>query len=91
MGKKSSVKKLVSKEKLPVVVYGLDGIMRLFDVSKGTAWRYRHGCIKDACMQNGNKIIVDTRKALQLFANAKNNVDDIVESPEAVEAKDITR
>lgn len=59
----------VSDEKFPQVVYGLKGIMVLFHCSKSTAWRYRHTILFDACSQNGNKIIVDTRKALELFGS----------------------
>ena len=58
---------LVSKEKFPAVVYGLDGIMDIFDVSKSTAFRYRHGIIEKACTQQGKVIIVDVAKALELF------------------------
>jgi len=58
---------IVSKKKLPAVVYGLEGIMNLFNISKSTAWRYRHSIIKDACTQNGNVIVVDVKKALKLF------------------------
>lgn len=48
-------------------VYGLDGIMSLFDCSKSTAERLKKGKIKDACMQNCRQIIVDVEKALELF------------------------
>ena len=64
-------KKKEDAGKLPAVVYGLDGIMSLFNVSKTTAWRYRNGIIKDACTQRGHVIIVDTAKALSLFGVAE--------------------
>lgn len=51
----------------PPVVYGLKGIMDIFKVSKGTAYRYRHSIIADACAQQGNIIMIDTCKALRLF------------------------
>mgnify|MGYP002522925059 CR=1 FL=1 len=92
MGKKSNMTKLVSKEKLPKLVYGLDGIMKLFNVSKATAWRYRHGCIEGACMQNGNIIVVNTEKALQLFAKTQKKFDDIVEKdPVAKEVVEVVQ
>lgn len=68
---------LVSSKKLPAVVYGLKGIMSVFGVSKSTAFRYRHGVIEDACQQHGNVIVVDVKKALELFSG--NSVQEIVE------------
>lgn len=67
MKERNSSASIVSRKKLPAVVYGLDGIMSLFNISKSTAWRYRHGIIKDACTQNGNVIVVDVKKAFKLF------------------------
>lgn len=52
-------------------VYGLRGIMRLFNVSNMTAQRYKNGIIKDAVTQYGRKIVVDADKALELFKAAK--------------------
>ncbi len=49
-------------------VYGLRGIMQLFNVSNMTAQRYKRTIIKDAVSQNGRKIVVDAEKALELFA-----------------------
>ena len=49
-------------------VYGLRGIMELFNVSNMTAQRYKRTIIKDAVSQNGRKIVVDAEKALELFA-----------------------
>lgn len=51
-------------------VYGLKGIMQLFNVSNVTAQRYKNGIIKDAVKQCGRKIIVDADKALELFKAA---------------------
>ena len=62
-----NIPEVVKQESLPPIVYGLEGIMELFKVSKTTAWRLRHGIIEDACSQQGNKILVNTRKALELF------------------------
>lgn len=66
---KKSITSISSYKKFPPIMYGLNGIMELFNISKSTAWRYRHGIIKDACTQNGNVIIVDVRRALQLFGH----------------------
>ena len=57
--------------KFEPVVYGLNGIMELFHVSKTTAHRYKEGIIKDAVTQVGNKIIVDTKEALRLYGVKK--------------------
>ena len=56
-----------NKKGLPRIEYGLAGIKRIFNISKSTALRYRHTIIADACTQQGNKIIIDTEKALRLF------------------------
>lgn len=72
---------LVSKKKFPPVVYGLEGIMSLFNISKSTAWRYRHSIIEEACTQNGNIIVVDVKKAFKLFGIT--NSDDLVSSQES--------
>ena len=73
-------KKKASKDEevklFPPVMYGLKGIMSLFKVSKSTAWRYRHTIVKDACTQNGNKIMINPRKALQLFGYE--NPDELI-------------
>jgi len=55
-------------------VYGLRGIMQLFNVSNMTAQRYKAGIIKDAVTQHGRKIIVDADMALELFKQANENV-----------------
>ena len=48
-------------------VYGLKGIQELFNVSHGTAQKYKDGIIKDAVFQSGRKIVVDADKAMELF------------------------
>lgn len=52
-------------------VYGLKGIMELFNVSNVTAQRYKRGIIKAAVSQQGKIIVVDAEKALQLFKEWK--------------------
>lgn len=52
-------------------VYGLKGIMELFNVSNMTAQRYKRTIIKDAVSQNGRKIVVDADKAVALFNQAQ--------------------
>lgn len=58
-------------KKLPAVVYGLDGICEIFNISKTTACRYHKGIIKDACTQQGKVIVVDVKKAFELFGCEK--------------------
>lgn len=53
--------------RFPRMIYGLQGISALFNVSKSTAQKMSRGIIKDACTKNGGVIIVNTRKALELF------------------------
>lgn len=48
-------------------VYGLRGIQKLFDVSHKTAQRYKDTFLAPAVMQNGRKIMVDKRMALELW------------------------
>lgn len=55
----------------PRYVYGLKGIMSLFNVSNVTAQRYKAGIIKDAVKQCGRKIVVDADKAIELFNAAR--------------------
>lgn len=52
-------------------VFGLDGICRLFNVSRQTAQRYKDTIIADAVIQQGRKIMVDAEKAMELFKNTK--------------------
>ena len=53
--------------KFPPLLYGLDGVMSLFGVSRPKASRLVHGVIEGAVCRNGNLILIDTRKALELF------------------------
>lgn len=53
--------------KFPQVMYGLKGIMSIFNVSKATASRYANNHIKGAVTKNGNVIIIDVHEALRLF------------------------
>lgn len=55
----------------PRLVYGLKGIMDLFQVSNMTAQRYKKGIIKAAVSQYGRKIITNADLALQLYKEAK--------------------
>ena len=61
---------ILKEEKLPPVLYGLEGIMRIFDVSKATASRYKNTILKDAVAQHGNVIVVDVAECLRLFGVA---------------------
>lgn len=54
-------------KKFPPVVYGLDGIMQVFNVSRTTACIYRKTFLAPACASKGKTIIVDVAKALSLF------------------------
>lgn len=49
-------------------VHGLRGIQRLFDVSHKTAQRYKDTFLAPAITQNGRKILVDKKQALELWA-----------------------
>ena len=55
------------KGKFAPLLYGLDGVMSLFGVSRARASRLVHGIIEGAVSRDGNLILVDTRKALELF------------------------
>lgn len=57
----------IEKANIPPVVYGLEGIMSIFHVSKATASRYKNTILKPACRQVGRKIIVDTFEAFKIF------------------------
>ena len=50
-------------------VYGLRGIKVLFNVSLPTAQRYKDTFLKSAVKQNGRKIIIDKKMALELFSD----------------------
>ena len=54
------------------LVYGLQGIQRLFNVSHVTAQRYKDTFLAPAVRQQGRKIVVDVEKALQLFSEYSN-------------------
>lgn len=54
--------------------YGLKGIAKIFGCSVSQANRIKgSGIIDDAIIQNGNIIIIETEKALQLFGQKKKN------------------
>ena len=57
----------VEGEKFPRIMYGLKGVMTLFDVSKATASRYAKTLISPAITRQGNVMIIDTKKALKCF------------------------
>lgn len=52
-------------------VYGLRGIRQLFGVSHATAQRYKNTFLSDAVSQQGQIIITDVDKAMELFKNYK--------------------
>jgi len=52
-------------------VYGLRGIRQLFGVSHATAQRYKNTFLSDAVSQQGQIIITDVDKAMELFKNHK--------------------
>lgn len=54
------------------VVYGIRGIMGLFNVSINTAQRYKATFLKEAVSQRGRKIITNVALAKKLF-NETNN------------------
>ena len=59
---------------LPPIVYGMDGLMRLLNVSISTAWRIKKsGVIDDAITQIERTIIIDSRKALSLLHDSAIN------------------
>ena len=54
------------------IVYGLDGLAKIFGVSKNQAYRMkRSGKYKEAIKQEGQVIITNKKKALELFGNRK--------------------
>lgn len=57
--------------------YGLKGIAKIFGCSVSQANRIKgSGIIDEAIIQNGNIIIIETEKALQLFGEKKKKNDD---------------
>lgn len=55
--------KLAGKE----VVFGLDGICKIFNCKMSRAQKLKNTIIKDAVHQNGRTIITDVPKAYELF------------------------
>lgn len=55
------------EEKGEEFVYGLRGIRELFGVSHKTAQAYKNTFLAPACDQLGRTIIVDRKKAIELF------------------------
>lgn len=66
MGRKKIEVKIVDG-KFPKIMYGLKGISTIFNVSSSTAFKMSNTTIKDACQKKGGIILVDTKKALELF------------------------
>lgn len=57
--------------------YGLKGIAKIFGCSVSQANRIKgSGIIDEAIIQNGNIIIIETEKALQLFGEKKKKNED---------------
>ncbi|WMC07152.1 DUF3853 family protein [Elizabethkingia anophelis] len=57
--------------------YGLKGIAKILGCSVSQANRIKgSGIIDEAIIQNGNIIIIETEKALQLFGEKKKKNDD---------------
>lgn len=52
---------------VPEFVYGISGIQQLFSCSKSKAQKLKKEVIVDAIDQDQRTIIVDAKKALQLF------------------------
>ncbi len=54
------------------IVYGLDGLAKIFGVSKNQAYRMkRSGKFDEAIRQEGQVIITYRKKALELFGKSK--------------------
>lgn len=53
------------------LVYGLRGIRELFNVSHATAQKYKNTFLAGAVSQQGQIIVTDVEKALELFKNYK--------------------
>ena len=67
MQKKKSNESIVVNGKFPVRLRGLNGICQLFGVSKSTAIKYSKGILKDAITRQGSVMLINTKKALELF------------------------
>lgn len=52
-------------------VYGLDGIAKLFGVSKVTASIYKRTFLAEAILQRGRQIVCDVEKAKRLFNESR--------------------
>lgn len=57
----------VSDTKPTQYVYGILGIMNLFNCTESKARQLRNGTIKEACRKDGKTIVVDADKARNLF------------------------
>ncbi len=59
---------LEKKTKEHDYVYGIKGIAKLFECSRTTAQKLKSsGILNDAIIQNGRKILVNKKRALELF------------------------
>lgn len=68
MGRKKKVYNNINEgRKFPPLVYGLEGVMAIFNVSKSTASRYVNTFLTPAVTRRDNIIMIDTRKALECF------------------------
>lgn len=53
-------------------VYGIEGLAKLLGCSEPHAWKKKkEGIFDEAIIQNGRKIIVNRKKALELFGKNK--------------------
>ena len=59
------------KEAPHTYVYGINGICKLFGVSRSTAQTYKDTFLQDAVQQYGRKIVVDVELAMALFRQKK--------------------
>ncbi len=63
------IEERIGRSGTPEYVYGLEGLMRLYKCSKGTAQRIKNsGVIDNAITQVGRKIIVNSNLALSLYS-----------------------
>ncbi len=64
----SSVPKKEEQKKVKQYEYGLKGLARILGCSRSTASKIKKsGILDDAISQNGNIIVIDIQKALELF------------------------
>ena len=59
--------KVTPKEAPHEMGHGIKCIMERYGVSKTTAQNLKDGCLNDAVMQNGRKIVVDLTEADKLY------------------------